>query len=67
MIDTGAPPITVGHVYSGKTTDMCIFDDPNCSPTGNDNGAHILYAVNGAASQAADHAAHHLTSSGAGT
>jgi cutinase len=46
---------------------MCIPDEPICSPTGNDNGAHILYAVNGMASQAADHAAHHLTSSGAAT
>jgi cutinase len=64
MIYTGAPPITVGHLYTGKTTDLCIPDDPICSPTGNDNGAHTLYAVNGMAGQAADYAAHHLTSSG---
>jgi hypothetical protein len=43
---------------------MCIPDDPICSPTGNDNGAHTLYAVNGMASQAADYAAHHLTQAG---
>jgi cutinase len=64
MIYTGAPPITVGHLYSGKTTDMCIPDDPICSPTGDDNGAHTLYAVNGMAGQAADYAAHRLSLSG---
>jgi hypothetical protein len=64
-IDTGAPPITVGHLYSGKTTDLCIPEDAICSPGGNDNGAHILCAVNGMADQAADFAAHHLSSSGA--
>ncbi len=64
MIYTGAPPITVGHLYSGKTTDMCIPDDPICSPTGNDNGAHTLYPVNGMAGQAADYAAHRLSLSG---
>src|ERR1700730_9450007 len=64
-IYTGAPPITVGHLYSAKTTDMCIPDDPICSPGGNDNAAHTLYAENGMAAQAADFAAHRLSSSGA--
>jgi len=64
-IYTGAPPITVGHLYSAKTTDMCIPDDPICSPGGNDNAAHTLYAENGMAAQAADFAARRLSSNGA--
>ena len=63
-IYTGAPPITVGHLYSGKTADLCIPEDPICSPGGNDNGAHTLYAVNGMANQAADYAAGYLTTNG---
>src|SRR3954465_11944889 len=51
QIYTGAPPINVGSRYSGMTTDICIPEDPVCSPTGNDNGAHNLYAVNGMAAQ----------------
>jgi cutinase len=64
---TGAPPITVGHLYSGKTTDLCIPEDPICSPGGNDNGAHTLYPVNGMTDQAADFAAQHLSSNGTTT
>jgi cutinase len=64
-IYTGAPPITVGHLYSAKTTDLCIPDDPICSQGGNDNAAHTLYAENGMAAQAADFAARHLASNGA--
>jgi cutinase len=63
-IYTGAPPITVGHLYSGKTTDLCIPEDPICPPGGNDNGAHTLYPVNGMANQAADYAARQLTTIG---
>jgi cutinase len=63
-IYTGAPPITVGQLYLAKTTDLCIPDDPICSPGGSDNGAHTLYAVNGMAGQAADFAARLLSSSG---
>jgi cutinase len=63
-INTTAPPITVGHLYSGKTVDLCIPDDPICSPEGNDSGAHTLYAINGMAGQAADFAARHLGSNG---
>ncbi|MEN3317104.1 MAG: cutinase [Mycobacterium sp.] len=64
MIYTGAPPITVGQLYSGKTTDLCIPEDNVCSPNGTDNGAHTLYAVNGMAGQAADFAARQLASNG---
>jgi cutinase len=64
QIYTGAPPISVGRLYSGKTTDICIPNDPICSPTGGDNAAHTLYAVNGLTGQAADYAASRLNSSG---
>lgn len=55
MIYTGAPPITVGSRYAGKTDDLCIPEDPVCSPTGSDNGAHGAYAINGLTDQAADY------------
>jgi cutinase len=58
-----APPITVGHLYTGKTMDICIPEDPICSPGGSDNNAHGLYAVNGLTDQAADFAARQLASS----
>jgi cutinase len=64
MIYTGAPPITVGHLYAEKTTDLCIPEDSVCAPGGNDNAAHNLYPVNGMADQAADFAARRLSSTG---
>jgi cutinase len=67
MIYTGAPPIAVGQLYSGKTIDLCIPEDNICSPTGNDNGAHNLYSVNGMTDQAADFAARRITSNGTST
>jgi cutinase len=67
QIYTGAPPINVGRLYTGKTTDICIPEDPICSPTGSDNGAHNLYAVNGMAVQAADFAARRLSTNGTRT
>ncbi|SEH53092.1 cutinase [Mycolicibacterium rutilum] len=70
MIYTGAPPITVGSHYTGKTLDLCIPADPVCSPTGNDNGAHGAYLVNGMVDQAAQYAADRLphgTGTGSGT
>jgi len=67
MIYTGAPPITVGKLYTGQTTDLCIPEDNVCSPTGTDNGAHTLYAVNGMTAQAADFAAHRVLSNGRAT
>ena len=62
-IDRDAPPITVGHLYASKTAELCVPEDPVCSPDGNDNGAHGAYAVNGMTDQAADFAAHQLDSS----
>src|ERR1700754_1749821 len=67
MIANTAPPITVGHLYAGKTTDLCIPEDPICSPGGGDTGAHTLHAVNGMADQAADFAAQRLSSNGSAT
>jgi cutinase len=63
-IDRDAPPISVGHLYSGKTIDLCIPEDPICSPGGGDNGAHTLYGTNGMTAQAADFAGRRLSSSG---
>jgi cutinase len=60
VIRGDAPPITVGPLYAAKTIDLCIPDDPICSPGGSDNGAHNLYAVNGMAGQAADFATRHV-------
>jgi cutinase len=67
QIYTGAPPITVGRLYSDKTTDLCIPEDPICSPSGTDNGMHTMYAVNGMANQAADFAARRVLSNGSTT
>lgn len=54
MIYTGAPPVNVGSRYRDKTIDLCIPEDPVCSPTGTDNSSHTTYATNGMASAAAD-------------
>jgi cutinase len=67
IINTGAPPITIGSRYSAKAIDLCIPEDPVCSPAGNDNGAHGLYVANGLTEQAADFAAHGISSSGSTT
>lgn len=55
MIHTGAPPITVGQRYADKTLDECIPEDPVCSPTGGDHGAHGAYPARGLTDQAADY------------
>ena len=64
MIYTGAPPINVGSRYAGKTLDLCIPEDPICSPTGSDNGTHGLYMSNGMTGQAADYVAAKLPRAG---
>ncbi|MCV7176011.1 cutinase family protein [Mycolicibacterium sphagni] len=64
-IDRSAPPITVGNLYAGKTIDQCVPEDPICSPTGSDNGAHQAYADNGMTAQAAAYVAQKLTSAAA--
>jgi cutinase len=64
LIYSGAPPITVGSRYTGKTVEECIPADPICSPSGGDNGAHGLYVVNGLTDQAADYVAGKLPQGG---
>lgn len=55
-----APPIEIGHLYAPKTIELCVPEDPVCSPTGNQQGAHGSYATNGMADQAADFTVHAL-------
>lgn len=57
MIYTGAPPITVGAAYTGKTLDLCIPTDPVCAPGGGDGNSHNMYVANGLVEQAAEFAA----------
>jgi cutinase len=59
-INTAAPPITVGSLYSGKTLDLCAPADGICSPGGGDGAAHNSYPVNGMTDQAATYAAQHV-------
>jgi cutinase len=66
MIYTGAPPITVGSRYVAKTDDLCIPEDPVCSPTGRDQGAHNWYVSNGLTDQAADYVVGRLGSQRSG-
>jgi cutinase len=62
MVANTAPPITVGHLYADKTTDMCIPEDPICSPAGGDSNAHNLYPAEGLTDQAADFVAQKVAS-----
>jgi cutinase len=63
MIANTAPPIQVGHLYAAKTTDVCIPEDPICSPGGGDSNAHNLYPANGLTDQAADFVVQKVSSS----
>ena len=56
-----APPITIGHLYTAKTVEMCATGDPVCFPDGRERAAHSAYKDNGMADQAADFALHALT------
>lgn len=58
----GAPPITIGPLYAGKTIQLCAPDDTVCNgaPPGPPGIAHTLYAANGMVDQGADFAAQHL-------
>ena len=66
MIYTGAPPITVGSRYAAKTLDLCIAEDPVCSPTGRDNGAHAAYTLSGMTDRAAEFAVKNMPRHGSG-
>jgi cutinase len=57
LVDHNAPPISIGHLYAGKTIDLCAPDDPVCSTSGFSRAAHSSYASNGMTDQAADFAA----------
>jgi cutinase len=57
FLDKTAPPIEIGPAYASKTLELCVPEDPVCSPTGGNNGAHGSYLVNGSIDQAADYAA----------
>ena len=58
----GAPPITIGPLYAGKTDQLCAADDNICNgaPPGPPGIAHTLYAANGMVDQGADFAAQRL-------
>ncbi|MDR3661963.1 MAG: cutinase family protein [Mycobacterium sp.] len=66
MVYNDAPPITVGSRYASKTIDLCIPQDPICAPAGTDNAAHVEYADNGMADQAAQFVVDKLGYSGSG-
>ena len=56
LIDRNAPPLIIGHLYAVKIIELCLPDDPVCSPGGSDRSAHGAYKDNGMAEQAADFA-----------
>jgi cutinase len=53
----GSPAIGVGQSYLAKTINLCVPEDPVCTPGGFDGMAHGSYATNGMVAQAADFAA----------
>ena len=53
MIANTAPPITVGHLYAGKTA-MLHSRRPGVLPGGGDNNAHNMYPADGLTDQAAE-------------
>ncbi|OBG19766.1 cutinase family protein [Mycobacterium sp. 852002-51057_SCH5723018] len=59
LIDRSAPPITIGHLYAGKTLELCAAGDPVCAG-GLDRAAHSAYKDNGMAEQAAEFASNAL-------
>ncbi len=61
LVAHDAPPITIGHLYTAKTVEMCAPGDPICFPDGRDRAAHSAYKNNGMADQAADFAVHAIT------
>jgi cutinase len=61
LVAHDAPPITIGYLFAAKTLELCNPGDPICFPGGMDRSAHSAYKTNGTADQAADFAAHALT------
>jgi cutinase len=64
LVDHNAPPITIGHLYTQKTIDLCAPSDPVCSTSGFSRAAHSAYRFNGMTDQAADFAANAIKSGG---
>jgi cutinase len=64
LVDRNAPPITIGHLYTNKTIDLCAPSDPVCSTSGFSRAAHSAYASNGMTDQAADFAANAIKTGG---
>lgn len=56
------PLPTIGPLYSAKTIDLCVPNDPICSD-GWDMRAHVAYVETGMVNQAATFTANRLTSS----
>jgi cutinase len=64
LVDRNAPPITIGHLYTKKTIDLCAPSDPVCSTSGFSRAAHSSYGSNGMTDQAADFAANAIKTGG---
>jgi cutinase len=64
LVDRNAPPITIGHLYTNKTIDLCAPSDPVCSTSGFSRAAHSSYGSNGMTDQAADFAANAINRGG---
>lgn len=64
LIDRNAPPITIGHLYTAKTIDLCAPSDPVCASSGFSRAAHSAYQSNGMTDQAADFAANAIKRGG---
>lgn len=65
LVNRGAPSITIGDLYAGKTVQLCATGDPVCYPGGLDRSAHSSYKTNGMTDQAADFVAARLGGSSA--
>ncbi|WP_304443158.1 cutinase family protein [Mycobacterium sp. E740] len=61
--DMGAPAITIGPSYAGKTLDLCADGDTICNgaPAGGPSLAHASYSFNGMTTQGATYAVSHLS------
>ena len=54
LLDSQAPPIEVGNLFTDKILKLCNPGDPVCEPGGRDRPAHRAYVDNGSIDQAAD-------------
>ena len=63
LANTGAPPITIGPSYVGKTLKVCAPEDNICNgaPAGPPGFAHAMYGVNGSTNEAAAYAVARLS------